>query len=40
MKILCDRCKREFDSDDETVYNPVTKRIEIICPDCEEDADI
>jgi len=36
---LCDRCKREFDceEDDLTAYDgrPVA---EIICPDCKEDA--
>ena len=38
-KVLCDRCKREFEADenDLTTYDgrPV---VEIICPNCKEDA--
>ena len=39
-KLLCDRCKREFENEiytDEEIYN---KHKEIICPQCEEDANL
>lgn len=40
-KVLCDRCKKEFevDEDDLMTYDgrPV---VEIICPDCKEDAQL
>lgn len=32
IKILCDRCKREFEGDEELV-----DRFDVLCPDCEED---
>jgi Zn finger protein HypA/HybF involved in hydrogenase expression len=35
VKVLCDRCKREFEIDDTKVLES-----ELICPDCQDDADI
>jgi DNA-directed RNA polymerase subunit RPC12/RpoP len=43
MKILCDRCKREFNVSDkraEEVSQQIMKNVEVICPDCQEDANI
>jgi len=39
MKILCDRCKREFELDVEPGEKIYSKTIEIICPDCEHDSE-
>jgi DNA-directed RNA polymerase subunit RPC12/RpoP len=40
MKILCDRCKREFeiDGDNWEDFAPIGNQ-EILCPDCKYDAD-
>lgn len=35
MKILCDRCKREYESEEEPPKNK-----ESVCQSCQEDADI
>jgi len=35
IKVLCDRCKREFEIDDTIILE-----CELICPDCQADADI
>jgi hypothetical protein len=38
-KILCDRCKYEFEVDElfaEEVSQQVMKNVEILCPDCKE----
>ena len=40
MKILCDRCKREFeiDKDNWEDFAPIGNQ-EILCPDCKHDSD-
>lgn len=43
MKILCDRCKREYEikEEEETEYfDLVKKNIEALCDDCKIDADL
>jgi hypothetical protein len=39
MKILCDRCKREYECED-IESDDRNFNIERLCPDCKEDADI
>jgi len=39
MKILCDRCKRDFEDDEYYTEEELNnKHKEIICPQCREDA--
>jgi DNA-directed RNA polymerase subunit RPC12/RpoP len=37
-KVLCNRCKREFENDIYTDEEIENKHKEIICPKCREDA--
>lgn len=38
-KVLCDRCKREFETDEEDLYTSDGRPVqEIICQDCKNDA--
>jgi hypothetical protein len=36
MKVLCDRCKREYETDDEEIFDRNFNK-EKLCPDCESD---
>lgn len=39
MKALCDRCKREYESDKDVIES-WEKLKELLCPDCQSDADL
>ena len=40
-KILCDRCKKEFECEEEDLLTYDGREVqEIICPDCKEDAQL
>jgi hypothetical protein len=39
IKILCDRCKNEFEADEDDLMTYDGRPVaEIICPDCKEDS--
>ena len=39
MKALCDRCKREYEAEPDVVEK-YEKFRELLCPDCQADADL
>ena len=40
LKVLCDRCKREFDIDEYELREKERNKKEVICWDCEKDIEI